>query len=77
MLAVANTGSILRSRTCLMGRGLRRFAQAALLGAVALLAAPALAQQVTPVPSSALTVENWMSSGSVTVQSPTSALVGQ
>lgn len=37
----------------------------------------ALAQVSTPVPASALTVESWMPQGSVAVQSPTSALVGQ
>ena len=59
-------------------RGRRWLAPAAaLLAAASLLAAPASAQQVTPVPASALTVESWMNNGSVTVQSPTSALVVQ
>lgn len=42
-----------------------------------LLAVPSLAQTTTPVPSSALAVESWMTAGSLTVVSPTSALVGQ
>jgi len=33
--------------------------------------------QSVPVPASAFTVENWMSAGSISVESPTSALVGQ
>jgi hypothetical protein len=36
-----------------------------------------MAQTTTPVPASALAVESWMPQGSVSVQSPTSALVGQ
>lgn len=55
----------------------RRILSTAPLVAVVLLTAPLSAQQVTPVPSSALAVESWMTNGSVTVQSPTSALVGQ
>jgi len=35
------------------------------------------AQTVTPIPSSSLAVESWMTAGSLAVQSSTSALVGQ
>ncbi len=48
-----------------------------ILAVVALMTASAPAQVSTPVPASALTVESWMTQGSVSVQSPTSALVGQ
>ncbi len=44
--------------------------------AVSLTAGLARAQSV-PVPSSAFSVESWMDAGSLTVQTPTSALVGQ
>lgn len=44
---------------------------------VALAADLAQAQQATPVPASAFAVEGWMTAGSISVQSPTSALVGQ
>ena len=78
MLAIAATISNPGFPSCLLRRGRRWLAPAAtLLAAASLLAAPASAQQVTPVPASALTVESWMTNGSVTVQSPTSALVGQ
>jgi hypothetical protein len=58
--------------------GCGRFCLGVALGAACLLAAsPGRGQTVTPVPSSALSVESWMTAGSLAVQSPTSALVGQ
>lgn len=69
--------SSLRLRRLLSGR--RRFSPhvVAALAAACILASSASAQTSTPVPASALTVESWMPNGSVSVQSPTSALVGQ
>lgn len=68
--------SWVRSCRSLHATGLGRVAGAlALAGLVAF--SSALAQTTTPVPASALTVESWMPQGSVSVQSPTSALVGQ
>ncbi len=49
----------------------------AILAVAAVMTASAQAQVSTSVPASALTVESWMTQGSVAVQSPTSALVGQ
>lgn len=60
------------------GRLRRRAAPRLAILAIAWFAtSSALAQVSTPVPASALTVESWMPQGSVSVQSPTSALVGQ
>lgn len=67
----------IRSIPASVTRLCRTASLALLVVPVALSAHLAQAQQATPVPASAFAPESWMTAGSISVQSPTSALVGQ